>query len=232
MDGNGMTGLNPVFAKNNIMEFDALANEALASLTNSFIYLFDELHNVWCSPKAKEFSDKYNVLCGDLCVDLFQNIENICFSAQNAYNIVARGQGVETISGWGDEPFNSSSFGGGDVPQMVKRGEASFTQLEEQHSLGVVGMNVQAVRLVLDQFSEKIKGAMERLTNLPTAVALFDDENAQQYAFEQVIEKMEETADSLTNQMYTDIKAAIETESDSVVMAAKKATETLQSENI
>lgn len=204
------TGFDPTLAKSNIDSFESSAKEAYSTCSKAFYDLKTGLLETWCSPKAVEFSEKYADKIGSVLVTFMSSYNIILANAERAYNTIALANGYSTIA---VRPTNYS---------MTKY---EFNLRSEKY--GIVGMNIMQVKLLLESFNNDVKKVFEMLDELPMDIAFYDPEGAQVQAYKDEITKLKAKIFDVMTLINTDIKSAIETESNDIRLAKEQATQTL-----
>lgn len=209
-DSNGWVGLNPSLARTNIDNFYDKCMEALNVFSNSTNNLFNGLLNTWASPKAVEFSKKYSIEIENL----ISNFQNEAFSkardAANAYNSVAYAHGASSVG----------YVGGSSVPNM------DLTLNDNKN--GVVGMNIDLVKNdILPEFVKNANNAIDSINQIPTSLALYDDNNGIRHYFSSNISGFKSKFENLTNDLIVSINQYIDDETLQIQQSKQAAIEAL-----
>ncbi len=209
----GFVGFNPGQVKSDIQNFATQAGNACMDLEEAFCGLFIELHKAWASPRAVDFNQYIPEL--EKIIEYFSDqIKAVIRGAVNAYNYAASAHGVggfidveefevHTINRWG------------------------YEKLEESRD-GNVGMNVQLVKdFILENFRKEATDVLNRIRELPTSIALYDNEDGQRKAYSTNIKQTVEVIAILCRKMDVRINIAIVTEANNIMLAKQNATDTL-----
>ncbi len=225
---DGMTGFNPQQAKINIADFALNAGNACADIDEAYGLLFYELENFWASPKAVEFSDNYIPRIDGLINEMSETIKAIVKGAINGYNYVARthdtGGWIEDVDSLINGVYGDShgDFGTRDASGVHERG-----LLADKN--GLVGMNIAAVRdIVMPNFNMSINKVVNALDEIPTSIALYDEEGSQQQAYESNIRGFITKFNELNEELSASMKEALETETNNILIAKQKSTESMK----
>lgn len=209
---NGVTGFNPSLAKSNIEDFNQQGYYRYLDLGEEYWALFNDLSTNWASPKAQEFDNTYRPKINELLDKFIALIGSTVESAVNAYNTVASAHGAGTVGGI--EQSYVPTFG--EFPKLLAEID------------GVVGMEISHVRdNIMPLMKSKINHVVELMNEIPTAIALYDDENGQQHAYETHIKEIVSKIESTNNEVFSAIDSAITTEVDAIIKAKQAATDTL-----
>lgn len=212
-----MTGFNPEQAKQQIEDFfyqvRDLANIFLERGLNVFVY---GLMTAWCSPKAKEFSEKHFEKIAFIDSEIFHLGRNITIAATQAYNYVAKSNGAPMIS-----------IGTLDRGEDFAESRWDKIRLKEQADSGVVGMNHQNVKLLVSLFKDSVNNLINGLNELPLDIAFYDPDGEMKASYRQEITKMVNTITEEANSVYADIDAALETEVNTILLAKDNAASTM-----
>ena len=133
---NNFTGFNPQEAKNDLVKFNNELCEIIDMQSNALHILFDDLFWIWASPKAKEFSDKYDPICETLTENTNAEGSKILKAVAQAIDKMAEGNGYQ--------PF---AFADIDYPY----GNFSPALLCEELN-GIVGMNISLAKDAFESF--------------------------------------------------------------------------------
>ncbi len=212
---NEMTGFNPEQAKNDIMNFYGNGQTAKMALVHAFEDLYSDLKEEWASDKAVEFDNKHRSTINETISTFRNSINKICQNACNAFDEIASKQGVP---GCGLASILDS---------------ASDSTFEYQFAViyynknGVVGMNIEAVNNTLEVFDSKIAAFVELVDNLPLNIAFFDPDGSQAKAYKSLIDNSKSKVLEEIEAIKNDIKTAIVTEQNNILLAKQQATDTL-----
>ncbi len=213
MDGEGMTGLNPGQAKQNIENFYSSAMHAGEELSNAFSDLLLNLSNSWASPKAMIFGESCDAQGSDLLNNYYTAIYSIAKNAEHAYNVIASAHGGE-----GYISVNISNEG-----HVESLGGRSFKAEKD----GVVGMNIALVKVDLDAFDISMNKFYSSLDSIPMEIAFYDTEGTQLASYRNAIAKCKNDAKTAAESVRKEVQAAMETEQNTILLAKQQATETL-----
>ena len=178
--------------------------------------LFEELENAWCSPKAVEFGDKFSLLLYEKTVTAIKEAALlIAGKAEAAYDTVSVSNGGSVLG---------ANYGSTPIPEIGHL----FGFLKESSDAGVVGMNVNQVDHALADYGDYVIQGLEALDVVPTNVAFYDPDGAQQAAYKKTITDIKNKLEETIHSMLDEIQAAMETEQATVVSAAQSSLSTLQ----
>lgn len=88
-------------------------------------------------------------------------------------------------------------------------------------------MNIYQVKLAVEVFETKIQRVINEIDNIPMNIAFYDEDGSQAAAYANEIKKMKDKTIEMTTQIVADIKSAMETEQNSILLAKQQATQTL-----
>ena len=216
---DGFTGINPETAKRNIEDFVKQASAAGAYLCYAYVDLFDKLESNWFSQNALEFSNTVNSLVGDAFNDYKTYIKNIYNGAIEAYNYVAASNGLPTNGDSSNSTFSSLESSMDYFNSMA---------LKDVSSDGITGMNINNVRTAKDEFLGISKEGENRLEQISSGIALYDDDNAQQEAFKSTIKAFAAKMAGINHGVVTAIEHQIDSEASKLEAAASESASALQ----
>lgn len=213
------TGFDPEQARTQIIDFFNqvcdLANNFYDKGTKLFV---NGLQTAWCSPKAKEFSEKHFAKLANINSNLAQLGKNIAISAVQAFNYVASSNGTAGI-------YIDGIENGFQAPTDTERWD--FLPLKEISDSGVVGMNHQNVKLLVSLFKDSVNNLINGLNELPLDIAFYDPDGEMKASYKQEITNMVNTITEEANSVYADIDAALETEVNTILLAKDNAVSTM-----
>lgn len=218
MSMEGMTGLNNSVARENIKNFYYNAASASGNIRTTFEQLFEELKIVWASEKAVNFSKTYLERISKILNDFDNELSVIVHNATRAYNIVADAHGMNA---------SIPMLWFLDEPGVEQYDGLMFFPIFSENINGVTGMNINEVRNIISTYEPKLQVAVQEISAIPTAIALYDDENGQQVAFSNNINAMKTNFEMLIFEIFAVLKANLETETDTILLAKEKSTSTL-----
>ena len=194
---DGFTGLDPQRAQQDIRNFSDTMKTVARMLHEGGNEFFNTLSKNWYSPKAVEFSEKYNTSLYEGTVEVVENCASrIAASAIEAYNSMAAAQGLGTI------PYE------GDMKPGI---QYYFGNLSESGPNGV-GMNQDAVKTSLAEYQNRVKNAISILDSLSGTISLFDRTGSIQSLYSATLDKMKGTINNAVESITKDILMAIENE--------------------
>lgn len=217
---DGFTGLSVAQAQN---DMDAYAVKAFSNRHNywlAFNYLFEELSQVWASPKAVDFDRIYRPIIADNLANFDYTIAKNYTDARDAYNFLARANGVPTIGS--DSMYLIDSNGNHAQGLEVD----SFPKLLDNIN-GIVGINDEQAKIIMSSFESKIKAALEETDEIPMDIALYDPYGNLKKSFVNRVSFLKQLVTVLMKDMTRKVEIAIEQEAHSVLLAKQQATESL-----
>lgn len=211
------TALNSELAKRNIDEFKYACREAGTCLIDAYCFLFDELYYIWASPKAVEFNGTFKTKIKNM-IGSFEVAARI--ATQNAirqYNMTARANGTSQIKDDTLGPLDNNDY----QPDYNLYIEGICHDLVDNQS-GVTGMNIDQIKNLLSLFGTKIANAEAVIDEIPSYIALFDTNNAQQQDFVMNVKNVKAKVEELNVEISKAITEAIETEINQLRLATNQ----------
>ena len=210
-----MTGFNPEAAKQQLEAFKEYGNKVYRKTDVAYDNFSDSLKDNWCSPKAREFSTKYLSRLHAFSSNMKTLYTQIYRSAVDAYNIIARAQGSESINLENQDSWYDSnvSLGG--------------TVLKEANENGVVGMNVANVQLARGIYLDEMKAVIELMNETPMDIAFYDPDGAQQAAYKNEIQTRVTDMNEKIDEAMAALSSAMETEENTILIAKDSAAGTM-----
>ncbi len=216
MDDRGFTGINQQDAKANIDAFVTAMNDVAKIFQNGGNNLFNNLEKLWCSPKAVEFGDKYSILLYEKTVTAIEDAAlSIASKAEKAFDTVSVANGGRALG---------ANYGTIPKPEIGHL----FGFLKESGDTGIIGMNVNQVNYALAEYGDYVIKALEALEAVPTNIAFFDPDGAQQATYKKTINDVKNKLEETIHSMLDEIQSAMETEQQTVLTAAQNSASTLQ----
>ncbi len=207
------TGFDVSGARNNISKFYEEMDRICWKMEGDLTTYCSELHSTWCSPKAVEFNSQLDKMWA-----ANQMVYNTCYAivenAVRAYNVIAQSNGME---GWYPN-----------FPKETVNSAVNDPYYLVESKNGVVGMNVMQVKLSTDAFKKAVEDYKNSLDNLPTEIALYDPDNLQKGTYKIELTKAKETFTDTIQKVLDGIMGAIDTESQTILLAKEKSVDSLQ----
>lgn len=215
------TGLDLERAVRDIETFSQAASKNREEFYHAFSFLFEELSDLWASPNAKSFGEKFKREITDRLDQYDEDIAIICTNARRAYNILASQQGANTM---GDSKWISFLAEDGSYSKGQFVGNMADL-LEEKN--GRTGMNIEMIRLLLPNFVSKVNSALDSMSSLPSAIAFYDTNGSMQASFNDRISTMKQKIESTISSITTDLQTAMNEEENNLLLAKQQATDTM-----
>ncbi len=214
MEGNGFTGFNPAVAKSNIVAFAQESSEVVGDFEDAHYAFFETLADFWASPKAVEFYEAYNTKILDLIDNMSAQFKAIVSGSVKAFNYASSANG------------HSGTIDAGSIDVYSPVGDNLPALLDQKN--GNVGMNISAIEEnILPNYKIEINRIITSISSLPKAIALYDDENGQQHAYQTHIDTVSDNVSSLISEMEKGLEQAIATETNNILLAKQQSTDTL-----
>ena len=235
---DGFTGFNPTEARNNIeTTTEKLSNilcDGIISETNNFFGLVSKF---WASPKAIEFGEKYTSELDTISRHFLLLIRSFSKKAVEAYDSYARVNGTPAFSGeFADKANNfvdliNETDANGETVIGTLYGELDLAAVQFKENLaGVVGINTLEIDNVCDDFfNVKVPAILSLFDEVNMSVAFYDPSGEVAAAYQNEVKALKEEASELFTNMANDIKQAIETERNTVMIAATQSADILSS---
>ncbi len=245
MDGNQFTGLNPEKARNDI---DSFYNATL-KITNDMsqamgAFLSDDvgIKRVWCSPKAVEFSKNYIPRYYRIVAEFVQYTMSTCRNAIRSYNRMARVNGLQPYNGIVQDVLDVLSKASGDntvatdavtgnnylrAAELLESGAASVFYPSHPES-GIVGMNITSVQEAINIFTKEVENIIKEFDEIPSDLALYDENNSQQIAYTTNITRLKNCFSSECSNILTALNTAMSEEIFDTRLAYQQSVDTLQ----
>lgn len=214
---DGITGFSPEEAKSNIYSFQTASDDVYSAYISANKNLFDDLYYTWCSTNAVDFYLRFSSVIEETATMLVNSLTAIVTNAERAYNIIAREHGWENMSSLSDEYH---PYATGEVSIELK-------ELRKINESGVVGMNIKLVQMSLDIYAKHMNEVITDIDNLPMNIAFYDPEGAQMTAYKETISKVKERITLELDVIDKEIKSAMETETDNIMLAKQQSTQIL-----
>ncbi len=218
-----MTGLRFEQALKDISNFESEMNNAWQDTKRSYNELFSLLSEKWASSKAKttceNLAKEANIMLGEF----LQSFHDAAGHFSAAVRNVAAAHGISCPDdkyGYGANLYNPNSIGTSDYldPAVFK-----------ESIDGAVGMVKQLVIDGLNKFVTEMEKIEIEINEVPTTIALFDTEGAQQTSFKNAVERIKETTLGMTYRIVKYISTAINEEIEIIEKAKEEAKEALDS---
>lgn len=213
-----MTGFNPTEAQKQLQDFMEYGKIAYERAANALNDLETGLYNNWCSPRAVDIApDRISRLaCIERDINTLYN--SMYRDGVAAYNNLATSNGAATIAFDGEEEFYylSDNFRVDRLPEF-----------REANEDGVVGMDVEKVKLARDSYLAELESVETYIEETPMEIAFFDPENELQTKFKTKINKIVTYIKDTIEHCFRNINEAIETETNVVISSKQSATDIL-----
>lgn len=213
-----MTGFNPTEAQQQLQEFMEYGKKVYEKAANALNDLETNLYNNWCSPKAVDFGhDRISRLaCIEKDIDTLYN--NMYKDGVDAYNSLASSNGAPTMACEVEEEFYylSDNFRVDRLPDF-----------REANEDGVVGMDVEKVKLARDTYLAELESVETYMEDTPMDIAFFDPDNELQTKFKAKINKIVTYIKDTIAHCFRDIDESIDSETNVVMTGQQSAAENL-----
>lgn len=207
----GFVGLDPSKAKNNIYDFNNQVQFAYNAFSSAINDLLVQLYTNWCSPKAVDFYNKLNNSVNEINNDINTIVTKIGNDVCEAYNSVAYANGLETI--WV-------------TPYLTMKN--SYLELLGASKDGTVGMKITKVREILQNFEKRMRDVINEFNSLPTAIALYDDENGMQQYYSINVRELGNIVEEYITGLINEVNNIINEEIVSTISSKNKSVEILK----
>ena len=241
---NGMTGLDPEKAKEQIYSFieTCLAIKKEYE-TNGIAPFLRNLSYSWCSPRAVEFGKKQIPRLFAIANDIETIAGIIGRNAARAFDFLARANGLSRILGdmedeWyimrqshidrdtNDYEIRTDKYDNPEI-QTWSNFDPNYYFSEASRFGGIVGMNKTIVKLALNELNGAINDCINGLNNLPMDIALYDPSGEMMSSFKNLIKKMVSEDEEIIKGITDDINVALEEEQDRIELAKEQATQAM-----
>ncbi len=213
-----ITGYNRLVAFDQIKRTIFAIDRTIVSYYDANKDFWDELYLKWASPKAVEFSNKYQPIIYNELLDFFKMERAFIIDAVDACKKIAEANG--------DTSFSVNNFPLIDIALESKHIGGDFPTFREDF-FGTVGMNVMKVKEIIAKYIADTSEAVASLSDIPFDIALFDPDNAMANAYKNQIEKMKEKMEATITMIKSDISKAMGEEENTILIAKDSATEAL-----
>lgn len=210
-----ITGLNIERAKSDIQDFYGATEFAYKTCVESFVDFFYELYLSWASPVAKEFTTTMHSRAYSFLLDFYHEKEEIVEKSVAAANTLATSNGTS----FSFEPGFGSGYSGENILSDV------FPCEEELN--GVVGMDISAVKTILNTFESRAETAMIEIDSIPEGIALYDPEGNLLSSYNSNIKRLRSELEEILNSIVSKINECTTTEMNVVLRAKEQATATM-----
>lgn len=210
---DNVEGINIESAKNSIMEYYNVSKAVLNNLydvASNFLY---GLKEVWASPNAVDFSQKFQNATSSLSQSFKIKVNHTLIGLFSAGAAICNAHGVA-------HEWHNAGLDGLNV------GDESFAvygQVCEEKRNGTTGMVVQNVKLLVDELNNNIKQLSNSLNDLPSSVAFYSADGSLISSYQTGKEQFVEAFSRLFEQTNTKINEYIETETDNILIASSTA---------
>jgi hypothetical protein len=198
-DGNGITGYNGGLAKSNLDAFRESFEEVTRALGQTAVAFSESLSNMWASPIAVTFNSVIQSFM-DVVSQGVTSVNSLINSAVYAVNSFAKSNG------------SSFSYGG-----RVGAVLGTLTPLKEISPAGIIGMQVEKVKALVDGFVNTIRGLIAKMLGIPASIAVYDQAGSIQSLYRQRITELKTKIEDAVNLIKDKINENITSEQQSVI---------------
>lgn len=205
-DGEGLVGLNPGKAANDIRNINNSICDMQSSLVKSTDAFFSDLATLWYSPKAVEFAGKVLPKLESVDQAIISFNDNTISKCVSAFNRLAAAHGTGGIS-VAPGPYLTSNY-----PMLKDAGPD-----------GNVGMEVEHVRTCLEAYLSSIKGVAGGLGGVPARIAFYDTDGGFAGACQTNVNALRSLIEDAINTIRGEIEPTIQEETAKTEQAAQAA---------
>ena len=209
--GDGFEGFNPSRVKAQIKEMNDLLSSIQNAFVESSIIFFKELSNNWFSPKAVEFGDSLIKKAEDLDREIIYLDENIIDDCFSAYNEIATANGLGTTY-----PDETGPFKG-----------AEYSRLLEISPNGAVGIQVENVKNIVQEYKNKLEDIKYKLSLLPRRMDFYDKSGIIAEMINNRVNRINDLVDESVDTLSTKLMMTIEQEFNLQTNSVQRAQEIL-----
>lgn len=209
---DGITGLNPIRAKQQIEEL----NEELSKVQNNFVSKTQDfllnLSELWYSEKAVEFSNNMIVSLNEVDQELKKLIIDMIEDACGAFNMLADANGIMRIEV---------------VPGPFVNGE--YISCKDMDPSGNVGMRANDVSTLTEEYIEELETINSRLQDIPSNISFYDSEGNLENTYNADVSRVKILIEESINFINQKISQAVNEQKESNVQASIDAADIMSS---
>ena len=213
---DGMTGVNIKQAIADLDNFREEGETIITKLAHASVDFDEGIDNNWASPKEVEFARAFSFKIVDVSIAPKKAFDSIVNEAAMAVEAMAEANGAG---------FNSMSYF--PMPYTMYYGAGRFTDVVEVSPDGQTGMNIEAVKALLETFTATVREGLVAMESLPTTIALYDPAGELKAAYAEKISKAISEVNEIVNEITKAITEAIATEQESVITGVTTALDEL-----
>ena len=211
---SGFTGLNIERAVYDIKELHDIGWDIQEKVRMPLKYFFIYLEKHWASPVAKQFSDEVCAVWQELDSEYMTSFLHILQGAEDAARALAQSNGAYFPCHYGLE----SGY--------VHNGDPIVIHIKEDID-GIVGMDVEGVRIALEAFKDQEKEGIALFDDLPEYIAFYDPEGELLGTYGRNVKNFKTKFEKIINTINEKMESYLETETDNILMAKQNAADTL-----
>ncbi len=218
---DNFTGLDVEKAKREILYFQESALNAEKTITTALEEFFTQLSKKWASPNAANFSKEYTAKFASEIQFLRTSIYHVINGAVDAGNILARANGTS---------FLNVLEVLGQVLLSIKPGENASAPEFAKCSVelnGAVGMAVENVKIIRDNFIKKITTGMDELNAVPRSISFFSTDGSLMNSYKTGIDTFISNFSTELEAVKNALNNLIDVETDNIILAKEQATNTM-----
>lgn len=209
---DGFTGLNIEKASHDIESFNQTCWEIQSKVRMPLKEFFIYLARHWASPVAKQFSDNICAKWEEVDSEYLTAFQHIVSGATDAGRALARANGL-------------------DLPNIINPGNVAtadpIKSFISEDINGIVGMDVEGVRIALDAFKEQEKEGIALFDELPENIAFYDPNGELIGTYSRNVKNFKTKFQEIINTVITEMEGYLETETDNILLAKQNANDTL-----
>jgi len=210
MDGEGIVGLNPSKALNDIKNINSSICDMQNSLVNSTEAFFTDLSLLWYAPKAIDFATKILPKLETINDEIISFNDTTITNCVSAFNRLASSHGTSGIN-VAPGPYTT----------------ANYPVLKDVGPDGQVGMQVAQVRTSVDAYLSAIKGISGALAGVPSRIAFYDTDGGFSGACQTNVNRLRNLIEDAISAIIAEIEPAIQENTQSTEQAASTAAQTM-----
>lgn len=210
MAENGVVGLNPIRAKQQIDDLNVRLSSAQRTLVSDTQDYLDKLAKVWFSPNAKDISQSIGASIKEVDEEIKKNTVDIIEDSCRAFNSLAISQGIMEVN---------------IVPGYFNNAE--YTNCNEEDSSGNVGMKIKLVKEITDEYLIKLDKIKQNLQEIPKDISFYDNESEIASLFDSRVEKIKNSLNGSIDFVNKKITQAILEQEELVADGSSNATDIL-----
>ena len=212
---DGVTGFSPDKAFEEIRNISIYGVDVGLMLDSSTYEYYKCLKQIWCSPKAVDFSKRVFLKLEKCCDNLFYFYEQLVLSLQSAYNTIATANGMEPLNYYEDK---------GPLEEITETEKV----LLSVSPTGIVGMNKTEVQDITNQFCNYIKTDVKtEIEKTPLTVSFYDPGEEVIIAYKERVNNIVNNLITVIDELAAEITTIIQEEVDTAQISAKAAAEAI-----